>query len=73
MITPLDESAAVLAHSALGGYLYRSETALGLMAKMSGRIDTARLHLTVYNQRRRLMMLMQKCMRYQLGLGYGVW
>ena len=45
-LAPLDESAAVLAHSALGGYLYRSETALGLMAKMSGRIDTARLHLT---------------------------
>ena len=45
-LAPLDETAAVLAHSALGGYLYRSETALGLMAKMSGRIDTARLHLT---------------------------
>ena len=45
-LAPLDETAAELAHSALSGYLYRSETALGLMAKMSGKRDTARLHLS---------------------------
>ena len=45
-LAPLDESSAELAHSALGVYLYRCETALGLMAKMSGMRDTARLHLS---------------------------
>jgi len=45
-LTPLDESTAELAHSALSEYLYRTETALGLMAKMSGRRETARLHLS---------------------------
>lgn len=45
-LAPLDESSAELAHGALSGYLYRTETALGLMAKMSGRRDTARLHLS---------------------------
>ena len=45
-LTPLDEAAAELAHSALSGYLYRTETALGLMAKMSGKRETARLHLS---------------------------
>ena len=45
-LTPLDEAAAELVHSALSGYLYRTETALGLMAKMSGKRETARLHLS---------------------------
>ncbi|MBT6254873.1 MAG: hypothetical protein HOI85_01895 [Euryarchaeota archaeon] len=45
-LAPLDETAAEIAHSALSAYLYRSETALGLMAKMSGKRDTARLHLS---------------------------
>lgn len=45
-LTPLDEAAAELVHSALSGYLYRTETALGLMAKMSGKRKTARLHLS---------------------------
>ena len=45
-LAPLDESAAELANSALSGYLYRTETALGLMAKMSGKRETARLHLS---------------------------
>ena len=45
-LAPLDESSAELANSALSGYLYRTETALGLMAKMSGRLETARLHLS---------------------------
>ena len=45
-LAPLDESSAELANSALSGYLYRTETALGLMAKMSGRRETARLHLS---------------------------
>ena len=45
-LAPLDESSAELAHGALSGYLYRTETALGLMAKMSGRRETARLHLS---------------------------
>jgi len=45
-LTPLDETTAELAHSALSGYLYRTETALGLMAKMSGKRETARLHLS---------------------------
>ena len=45
-LAPLDESSAELANSALSGYLYRTETALGLMAKMSGKRETARLHLS---------------------------
>jgi len=45
-LAPLDESSAELANSALSGYLYRTETALGLMAKMSGKLETARLHLS---------------------------
>jgi len=45
-LAPLDESSAELANSAISGYLYRTETALGLMAKMSGRRETARLHLS---------------------------
>tara|TARA_B100000767_G_scaffold265720_1_gene282125 strand:+ start:2330 stop:4177 length:1848 start_codon:yes stop_codon:yes gene_type:complete len=45
-LAPLDESSAELAHGALSGYLYRTETALGLMAKMSGKRETARLHLS---------------------------
>tara|TARA_B110001452_G_scaffold263660_1_gene265456 strand:- start:2420 stop:4063 length:1644 start_codon:yes stop_codon:yes gene_type:complete len=45
-LAPLDESSAELANSALSEYLYRTETALGLMAKMSGKRETARLHLS---------------------------
>ena len=45
-LAPLDESSAELANSVLSGYLYRTETALGLMAKMSGKRETARLHLS---------------------------
>ena len=45
-LMPLDEAVAELVHSALSGYLYRTETALGLMAKMSGKRETARLHLS---------------------------
>lgn len=45
-LAPLDESSAELVHGALSGYLYRTETALGLMAKMSGKRETARLHLS---------------------------
>jgi tetratricopeptide (TPR) repeat protein len=45
-LAPLDESSAELANSVFSSYLYRTETALGLMAKMSGRRDTARLHLS---------------------------
>ncbi len=45
-LAPLDEASAELVHSAISGSLYRSETALGLMAKMSGKREVARYHLS---------------------------
>ena len=45
-LAPLDEDMAELAHRAMAGYLYRFESALGVMAKMSGNLGLARLHLS---------------------------
>jgi hypothetical protein len=45
-LAPLDEGMAELAHRAMAGYLYRIESALGVMAKMSGNLGLARLHLS---------------------------
>ena len=45
-LAPLDEEMAELAHRAMAGYLYRIESALGVMAKMSGNLGLARLHLS---------------------------
>ena len=45
-LAPLDEEMAELAHRAMAGYLYRMETALGVMSKMSGNLSLARLHLS---------------------------
>jgi hypothetical protein len=45
-LAPLDEEMAEIAHRAMAGHLYRMESALGVMAKMSGNIGLARLHLS---------------------------
>ena len=45
-LAPLDEEMAELAHRAMAGYVYRMETALGVMSKMSGNLGLARLHLS---------------------------
>ena len=45
-LAPLDEEVAEIAHRAMAGHLYRMESALGVMAKMSGNIGLARLHLS---------------------------
>ena len=44
-LAPLDEEMAEIAHRAMAGHLYRMESALGLMAKMSGNLSASRLHL----------------------------
>ena len=44
-LAPLDEEMAEIAHRAMAGHLYRMESALGLMAKMSGNLAASRLHL----------------------------
>ena len=45
-LAPLGEEMAELAHRAMAGYLYRMESALGMLAKMSGNLRTSRLHLS---------------------------
>jgi rRNA maturation endonuclease Nob1 len=45
-LAPLDEEMAELAHRAMAGYVYRMESALGMMSKMSGNLSLARLHLS---------------------------
>ena len=45
-LAPLDEEMAELAHRAMAGYVYRMESALGVMSKMSGNLGLARLHLS---------------------------
>jgi rRNA maturation endonuclease Nob1 len=45
-LAPLGEKDAELANTAIAGYIQRTETALGLMAKMSGKQGAARLHLS---------------------------
>ncbi len=45
-LAPLGEEMAELAHRAMAGYLYRMESALGMLAKMSGNLRVSRLHLS---------------------------
>ena len=45
-LAPLGEHSAELANTAIAGFIQRTETALGLMAKMSGQRESARLHLS---------------------------
>ena len=45
-LAPLGEKDAELANTAIAGYAQRTETALGLMAKMAGDRGAARLHLS---------------------------
>ena len=45
-LAPLDEEMAELAHRAMAGYVYRIESALGMISKMSGNLSLARLHLS---------------------------
>ncbi|MEC7704522.1 MAG: hypothetical protein VX906_04675 [Candidatus Thermoplasmatota archaeon] len=45
-LAPLGEEMAELAHRAMAGYHYRTESAMGVMAKMSGDLYLARLHLS---------------------------
>jgi hypothetical protein len=45
-LAPLGEKDAELANTAIAGYTQRTETALGLMAKMAGDKAAARLHLS---------------------------
>ncbi|DAC67603.1 MAG TPA: hypothetical protein D7I13_04865, partial [Candidatus Poseidoniales archaeon] len=44
-LAPLDEKEAEIAHRAMAGSLLRTESALGLMARMAGHHDHARRHL----------------------------
>ncbi|MDP6869996.1 MAG: hypothetical protein QGI21_04415 [Candidatus Poseidoniaceae archaeon] len=45
-LAPFGEEMAELAHRAMSGYLYRMESALGVMARMSGNLSLSRLHLS---------------------------
>jgi rRNA maturation endonuclease Nob1/tetratricopeptide (TPR) repeat protein len=45
-LAPLDESSAEIAHRAMAGHVYRMESALGMLAKISGQLNLARLHLS---------------------------
>ena len=45
-LAPLGEELAELAHRAMSGNLYRMESALGILAKMSGNLKLSRLHLS---------------------------
>ena len=45
-LAPLDEASAEIAHRAMAGHVYRMESALGMLAKMSGNLTLARLHLS---------------------------
>ena len=45
-LAPLGEEMAELAHRAMAGPLYRMESALGMLAKMSGNLRLSRLHLS---------------------------
>lgn len=50
-LSPLGEELAEIAHRAMAGYLYRMESALGMLARMSGNLKLSRLHLSraLYN------------------------
>ena len=45
-LAPLDEASAEIAHRAMAGHVYRMESALGMLAKMSGNLISAKLHLS---------------------------
>lgn len=45
-LAPLGEELAELAHRAMSGSLYRMESALGMLSKMSGNLILSRLHLS---------------------------
>ena len=45
-LAPLGEEMAEIAHRAMSGHLYRMESALGMLAKMSGNLRLSRLHLS---------------------------
>ena len=52
-LAPLDEASAEIAHRAMAGHVYRMESALGMLAKMSGNLILAKLHLSRALQARR--------------------
>ncbi|RZD51467.1 MAG: hypothetical protein CXT67_08195 [Methanobacteriota archaeon] len=45
-LSPLNEEIAEIAHRAMADYMYRMESALGMMAKLSGNLPQARNHLS---------------------------
>ena len=45
-LAPLGEEMAEIAHRAMAGHLYRMESALGMISKMSGNLRLSRLHLS---------------------------
>jgi len=45
-LSPLGEEMAEIAHRAMAGPLYRMESAMGMLAKLSGEIILSRLHLS---------------------------
>jgi tetratricopeptide (TPR) repeat protein/rRNA maturation endonuclease Nob1 len=45
-LSPLNEEIAEIAHRAMAGDMYRMESALGMMAKLSGNLPRARNHLS---------------------------
>ena len=45
-LAPLGEEMAEIAHRAMAGHLYRMESALGMLSKMSGNLRLSRLHLS---------------------------
>ncbi|MFL2982427.1 MAG: hypothetical protein ACJZ4V_05855 [Candidatus Poseidoniaceae archaeon] len=45
-LAPLGEELAELAHRAMSGNLYRMESALGMLSKMSGNLKLSKLHLS---------------------------
>ena len=45
-LAPLGEELAELAHRAMSGCLYRMESALGMLSKMSGNLKLSKLHLS---------------------------
>lgn len=69
-LAPLDESSAEIAHRAIAGHVYRMESALGMLAKMSGNLNLAKLHLARALQSATLIDDRGAEMRamYQLGL-----
>ena len=45
-LAPLGEELAEIAHRAMAGYFYRTESALGMLSRMSGNFKRSRLHLS---------------------------